>query len=140
MEEFYWHSIEPKVSEIDQRIRREVENRLEYALRHLVTPPIKGDITRGKIRWRGIYMDTVVLNDDVFNTKILSDGRLDVPRNVGHTIELHYQMEVKLFQRDKEIPLLFDSETEADFTRWCIMRQSQKKITDAIKQIKSTGR
>ena len=123
-QEFYWHSIEPKVSEISRGIRREVENRLEYALRHLVTPPIKGDITRGKIRWRGIYMDTVVLNDDVFNTNILSDERLDVPRYVGHTIELHYQMEVKLFQRDKEIPLLFDSETEADFTRWCIMRQS----------------
>lgn len=122
MEEF--HSIEPKVSEIVQRIRCEVENRLKYALRHLVTPPIKGDITRGKIRWRGIYMDTVILNDDVFNTKILSNGRLDVSRYVSHTIELHYQMEVKLFQRDKEIPLLFDSETEADFTRWCIMRQS----------------
>lgn len=123
-QEFFWHSIEPKEVQFSKELHSRLNLRLEYALRHLVTPPIKGKITKGKIRWRGIYLDTVVLNDDVFNTKILSDGRLDVPRYVGHTIELTYQMEAKLFQRDKEIPLLFDSETEADFTRWCIMRQS----------------
>lgn len=34
-----------------------ISERLEYALRHLVTPPIKGEITRGKIKWRGLRVE-----------------------------------------------------------------------------------
>ena len=35
---------------------REQDKRFEYALRYLIPQPIKGEITKGKIKWRGIYL------------------------------------------------------------------------------------
>ena len=34
----------------------EQENRLRYALSYLIPNPIKGEVTKGKIRWRGLYL------------------------------------------------------------------------------------
>lgn len=42
--------IEKKLNEVSQKIHRWNE----VVLRHNVTPPIKGEITKNKLRWRGI--------------------------------------------------------------------------------------
>lgn len=42
--------IEKKLNEVSQKIHRWSE----AVLRHNVTPPIKGEITKNKLRWRGI--------------------------------------------------------------------------------------
>ena len=42
--------IEKKLNEVSQKIHRWSE----YVLRDNVTPPIKGEITKNKLRWRGI--------------------------------------------------------------------------------------
>ena len=34
----------------------EVNKKFEYILRNYVTPPIKGEITKGKVRWRGLQV------------------------------------------------------------------------------------
>ena len=36
--------------------RLNTESKLENALRTLVTPPIKGEITKGKLQWRGVKL------------------------------------------------------------------------------------
>lgn len=35
---------------------KKVDAAVEYILRNHVTPPIKGEITKGKVRWRGLQM------------------------------------------------------------------------------------
>ncbi len=37
-----------------------LENEIEYLLRNVIDKPIKGEITKGKLRWRGI--NTIVYN------------------------------------------------------------------------------
>ena len=47
---------------LDDNIKRlqefydKVEKLVEHILRNYVTPPIKGEITRGKVRWRGLQI------------------------------------------------------------------------------------
>lgn len=36
------------------QIQKDQERIFEYALRNVAIPPIKGEITKSKIRWRGI--------------------------------------------------------------------------------------
>ena len=38
------------------KARAEQDRIFEYALRNVAEPPVKGKITRGKIRWRGIRL------------------------------------------------------------------------------------
>lgn len=42
--------------EFFERMHKEQDRRLEFALRHLIPHPIKGKITKGKLKWRGIYL------------------------------------------------------------------------------------
>lgn len=42
------------ISEEWIRRNKSMNEILSYMLRHQVTPPIKGEITKGKIRWRGL--------------------------------------------------------------------------------------
>lgn len=37
-------------------LMKEQEQRLEFALRYLIPNPIKGEITKGKLKWRGISL------------------------------------------------------------------------------------
>ena len=50
------HSL--KISDVTSRFIQEQQKREEeiftYALRTIAKPPIKGEITKGKVRWRGI--------------------------------------------------------------------------------------
>lgn len=36
------------------QVKAEQNRAFEYALRNVAVPPIKGEITRGKVKWRGI--------------------------------------------------------------------------------------
>lgn len=48
--------------EIEGKIIEEMVNKqneiIEYHLRNTVVPPIKGEITKGKVRWRGLSIGT----------------------------------------------------------------------------------
>lgn len=113
-EAFEWHT--PNVPEYkpEQWLINELNMRIEYALRHLVNPPIKGEITRGKIRWRGIYAHTLVCEGwEVYNVRISGDGKLTDIRFAGHSLGWtgrHYFNELYLYQRDHAINLEFEGE------------------------------
>lgn len=51
-----WDIIEQISGEEFFKYHVELDNRLEYALRRLIPCPIKGEITLGKIRYRGVYL------------------------------------------------------------------------------------
>jgi len=38
------------------QVKAEQNRAFEYALRNVAVPPIKGEITKGKVKWRGIRM------------------------------------------------------------------------------------
>ena len=40
-----------------------LEKEIEYLLRNVIDKPIKGEITKGKLRWRGI--NTIVYQHDI---------------------------------------------------------------------------
>ena len=65
------HSL--KISDVTSRFIQELQKREEeiftYALRTIAKPPIKGEITKGKVRWRGIRL--VQYNDGFKYTKWL---------------------------------------------------------------------
>ncbi len=65
------HSL--KISDVTSRFIQEQQKREEeiftYALRIIAKPPIKGEITKGKVRWRGIRL--VQYNDGFKYTKWL---------------------------------------------------------------------
>ena len=44
------------VNETLMAYKKEQERRLEYAMRYLIPLPIKGEITRAKVRYRGLYL------------------------------------------------------------------------------------
>jgi hypothetical protein len=52
-------SIRMLQEEFINRILKAQDEFIEHVLRNHVTPPIKGEITRGKIKWRGLE----ILND-----------------------------------------------------------------------------
>ena len=73
---FDWHMIEPPKVELQDKLKVQLESRILYALRFLVKPTIKGEITKGKIRWRGLYLNSVLLNSgELFDAKLQPDGR-----------------------------------------------------------------
>lgn len=39
-----------------EAVQKKINEIFEYALRNVAVPPIKGKITKGKIRWRGITL------------------------------------------------------------------------------------
>lgn len=72
--------LESIFNDISEEVKNRVEARDEiilYMLRHQVEPPIKGEITKGKIRWRGLqvlehYPDGVFMG-------LLQRGKLITP-------------------------------------------------------------
>ena len=69
--------------------RQAMDKDIEYALRNLVTPPIKGEITKGKIRWRGLRIVYVQVPPKFEQT----DKDFKVSLDCGY----------ELWQRDKRI-------------------------------------
>ena len=77
------------VQEIASENQEKVDRQIEYALRNLVEPPIKGEITKGKIRWRGLRLYYRTSEMNIF------------PRVGG--IDFTYTSFIELWQRDKRI-------------------------------------
>ena len=110
-EAFEWHMPNLPDYKPEQRIIDDINMRIEYALRYLVTPPIKGEITRGKIRWRGIYAHTLIVDDcDLYNVELADNGNLQNIRFGGHALMTGFSVEPHIFQRDHEINLNFQGE------------------------------
>lgn len=58
-----------------EQINKQIDSFIENILRNHVHPQIKGDITKGKIKWRGIK-----INHDQFNSKVwLTQRGIDIP-------------------------------------------------------------
>ena len=110
--------IEPPKIELQDKLKVQLESRILYALRFLVSPPIKGEITKGKMRWRGLYLNSVLLNSgELFDAKLQPDGSMQT-RYIGNTFAVECEWELSLFQRDHQIPLRFDAETESKYQAW----------------------
>lgn len=69
--------------------KKELDAVIDYACRYLVTPPIKGEITRGKVKWRGLRL--VFLPSEM---KMEKDG---------DKMKFTYEQRYELWQRDKKI-------------------------------------
>lgn len=54
LECFKSSSIRGVIESFNQQIANKQNEIFEYALRNYAEPPIKGEITKGKIKWRGI--------------------------------------------------------------------------------------
>ena len=119
--EFGWYSIDPPTPMCTEELKREIDNRVEYALRHLVKPVIKGNITRGKIRWRGLTLSYIVSDDDCYQTRLTDNGKSDSLVICGHVVHervLKTELFINLMQRGQLIHLNFDKETEERYNEW----------------------
>lgn len=79
-------------SHIDNAITeqtKQLNDAVEFACRNLVTPPIKGEITRGKVKWRGLRLK--FCTDEMRMSK------------VGDKMDFICEQRVELWQRDKRI-------------------------------------
>lgn len=72
-----------------ERCHAEMDSRLEYALRNLVIPPIKGEITRGKIKWRGLRL-------------VYGSTGLKMEKE-GDAMQFSFTEDIQLWQRDTRI-------------------------------------
>lgn len=61
-------------------IRALIEKDIEHTLRNKVVPPIKGEITKGKIQWRGITC-LVYKEGDLYPIGIRQRGNLILFKN-----------------------------------------------------------
>lgn len=133
-EAFEWHM--PKVADYtpEQWVVNELNMRIEYALRNLVKPTIKGQIKKGKIRWRGIYAHTLICeSSEVYNVRLSGEGKLTDIQFAGHALKLPgvtYSFELRLFQRDHEINLNY---TGKDMERYKEFRTKYKNQDNNLK-------
>jgi len=93
--------MESKISEAIGYIVSQQEIWLEFMLREKVTPPIRGEITKGKIRWRGLTIMHYPNN---------------IEANFGYS--LTYDETIRLEQRGRVIEW-----TEEEFKEWKIKNQ-----------------
>ncbi|MBR1525065.1 MAG: hypothetical protein IJ640_00195 [Prevotella sp.] len=91
---------EEQQREYRRAICHEIDLRFEYALRHLVTPPIKGKISRGKIRWRGISRCKTPIDIKI------SDGNAILSPKIA------------IMQRNTLIDLCFQGEERERYEQW----------------------
>lgn len=128
-EAFEWHLPQRdfvfiQAEEILTKQRKNLESRIEYALRHFVYPPIKGEITRGKLRWRGIKL--CIIKDDksglIITSRLHPDGiSLEGAGRMVETkdvVQCTYSETYTLMQRECIIPLNFDGYVEEKYQLW----------------------
>lgn len=98
-----WSKIEspqrPVLPDLSSIYHQEIERRVEYILRNLISSPIKGEITKAKLRARKIEL--VYLNDTNVTNVMLPDGGMKV--NISQTVYItekggkkYYLSEVKM--------------------------------------------
>jgi hypothetical protein len=68
-------------------IRQTINNQekfIEDVLRNHVTPPIKGEITKGKIKWRGLE----IMNDTAYSKLWVRQRGVDIPIYLDYSFKL----------------------------------------------------
>lgn len=89
----FWEEAENEIFKaIDEQMlerAKEINACIEFALRNMVVPPIKGKITRGKVRWRGLRL---AYSPVEYHQEHSSDGIITLG-----------SQEIHLYQRDKKI-------------------------------------
>ncbi len=83
--------------------------RIEFALRFMITHPIKGKITKGKLKWRGIKQKILITDDG----SVFEDGLF-----IGRTMTITYEMKYVLIQREKVIDLNFPPDVMERYLQW----------------------
>jgi hypothetical protein len=94
-----------------RQLIEEFNLRVEYALRFLIAHPIKGEITKGKLKRRGIKQK--ILEPD--------DGSVfDNAHFIGRTMTMRITCEMKyvLIQRGKVIDLNFPPDVMERYLQW----------------------
>lgn len=100
--EIMWQSYREQLGELDARI--------EFALRFMITHPIKGEITKGKLKWRGIKQKILITDDG----SVFEDGLF-----IGRTMRTSFEMKYVLIQRGgKEINLNFPPDVMERYLQW----------------------
>lgn len=98
------------------RFWKERERRIEYALRYLIPQPIKGEITAGKIRYRGIYY---MVTKEYLGCDIIEDE---------HCKKFIFKFKLPMIcgkesrsgkRRAFELSLDFDERTLLQYKTWC---------------------
>lgn len=103
--------VDKMVSDLSLRIAKEDELYLEYMFRCCVKPKIKGEITPGKIKWRGLTLSKKIdheFSNDGYPTVIVVSRQL--------------------FQRGEPVPF-----NPIEFNAW----KSWKKGLDAMREDRS---
>ena len=72
-----WNSGFEIISEQLQKYHKQREEVFEFSLRNTCKPPIKGEITKGKIKWRGIVHYTQY-NNNFISTEWLSQRGIQI--------------------------------------------------------------
>lgn len=84
------------INDLLRKLSKEMDNHVASIVRKNVTPPIKGEITSGKLRWRGVKL--TVQRDSMFSTtyrvtqrgvqvgeSILIEGSFDIPTTLAQS-------------------------------------------------------
>lgn len=134
----------PDIS-IPTKVYTELQNRILYALYYLVTPRIKGPMTFGKLKWRGIKQKcNLIYKKHLWGVTILGDGSFltnylgIVLKEEGKNTELSYPI---IIQRKTLIDLNFTGEKLIGYEFWkqknkaIIFGIGNKKLDDLVKQI-----
>ena len=89
----------PVLPDLSSIYHQEIEHRVEYILRNLISSPIKGEITKAKLRARKIEL--VYLDDLKVTNEMLTEGGMRV--NISQTVYVtekggkkYYLSEVKM--------------------------------------------
>lgn len=99
--EIMWQSYREQLGELNARI--------EFALRFMIAHPIKGEITKGKLKWRGIKQKILKTNDG----SVFEDGLF-----IGRTMRITCEMKYVLIQRGKVIDLNFPPDVMERYLQW----------------------
>ena len=90
----------PVLPDLSSIYHQEIERRIEYILRNLISSPIKGEITKAKLRARKIEL---VYLDDLKVTSEMSTERGIIAQHISQTVYVtekggkkYYLSEVKL--------------------------------------------
>lgn len=121
--EYEWYNPSPITEErLKQEQIDELEIRAEYALRNLVTPPIKGAITKGKLRWRGIRSNIEVFYGGLLHRAYISGCcKIVGCHTVGRPVvsdKDKLKVKIMLIQRNLLIDLNFSKEIMMDYEKW----------------------
>lgn len=98
----------------------EQENRLRYALYYLIPTPIKGEVTKGKLRWRGLCLLQI---QDEFPQVTLTNGNITSKYTVRFPI-LYGKQSKSGKRKEFKIDLNFQGDTLLRYKTHCAIENA----------------